>query len=73
MDCHTERFESGWIGASLELSTKEIEKLIEHLEYLKNSPESHFHLTSNYEGSPGVGDIEFSHTPECQKNNMQIG
>jgi hypothetical protein len=73
MDCNIEKFESGWIGASLELSTKEIEKLIERLEYLKNNPESHFHLHSDYEGAPGIGDIEFSHTPDCRKNNMQIG
>jgi len=73
MDCSIEKFESGWTGASLELSKKEIEKLIERLEHLKNNPESHFHLFSDYEGEPEIGDIEFSHTPSCRKNNLKIG
>ncbi len=54
-------FESGASGLSLELSTSEIDSLIEALLVLKRDPEWHFHYRSSFE-EPGIGDIEISNS-----------
>jgi hypothetical protein len=39
---------------------------------IKADPEQHFHLSSDFEGNGGVGDIEIYMRDEMQKNNMAL-
>lgn len=72
MNVEFEDFGTGWIQMFLSLKEEDIDSFIEMLTVLKDRPESHFHITSDYEGESGVGDIEISCQGEDQKDNMQI-
>ncbi|MGO4223650.1 hypothetical protein AB4Y64_17585 [Lysobacter sp. TAF61] len=53
-----ENWNNGWYGVSLGLSVAEIDRLIVLLTNLRGDPEQHFHITSDYSGAGGLGDIE---------------
>jgi len=53
-----ETFESGWHSLTWGMSTSEAKHLIANLRILIDHPAGHFHLSSDWEGAPGVGDIE---------------
>ncbi len=40
------------------MAPAEIDRLISLLQQLKSDTEQHFHISSDYKGSGGVGDIE---------------
>lgn len=65
-----ENFGTGWIGLTLGLSQKDIDELIQHLQHLRES-QGHFHLSSDFIGSEGVGDIEV-YFDEDHEENMSI-
>jgi hypothetical protein len=52
-----EDWKNGWHGIELGLSAAEIDQLIGNLEMLKQDTEQHFHISSDYKGDGGVGDI----------------
>jgi hypothetical protein len=63
---------NGWSGLSIGITKEEVGRLIELLQMIKNDPEQHFHISSDYRGSGGMGDIEISiKTPE-QIHNMSL-
>jgi len=66
-----EDFKTGWYGISISLRKNEIDVLIENLEQLKRDEDQHFHISSDYKGEGGVGDIEFSIHKEGA-DNMQF-
>ena len=72
MIAEIEQWKDNWQGISLGLSTDEIEKLISLLNKLKDDNEQHFHLSSNWEGEPGIGDIEIYVKDNKQKDNMSF-
>lgn len=53
-----ENWNNGWYGIGLGLSVAEIDRMIELLTKLRDDPEQHFHISSDYSGSGGIGDIE---------------
>lgn len=53
-----ENWNNGWYGISLGLSPGEIDRLIELLRMLRVDPTQHFHISSDYKGTGGIGDIE---------------
>lgn len=55
-----ENFNTGWYGINISIRKNEIDVLIKQLKKLKDSEEQHFHISSDYEGEFGVGDIEFN-------------
>jgi hypothetical protein len=64
MNIMVDRFPSGWIGLSIEMSVDEIDELVDRLNSLKEGRNTHFHIRSNeMDGEPGVADIEFSMLP----------
>jgi hypothetical protein len=67
-----EDWNNGWFGVSLGLSIAEIDRLIELLTNIRNDPEQHFHISSNYAGSGGLGDIEISVAEAGSINNMSV-
>ena len=71
MRASVESFESGWSSVSIELSTGEIDSLIEALEQLKRD-QDHFHYRSTFEGEPCVGDIEVSCSGDTEFKNLVL-
>jgi len=71
MKVEIEDFNTGWFGLVIGIKNSEIDQLINALKKMKES-NGHFHLRSDYEGSGGVGDIEFYSQDEKEKNNMEL-
>jgi len=67
-----ENWKNGWYGIGIGLEPDEIDSLIELLQMIKNDPEQHFHLSSEFEGEGGVGDIEIYVKEEKTENNMKL-
>ena len=67
-----ENWNNGWYGVSLGLSIAEIDRLIELLTNIRNDPEQHFHISSDYVGSGGLGDIEVSIAEASSISNMSV-
>jgi hypothetical protein len=68
-----ENWKNGWYGVSLGLSISEIDRLIVLLTNLRNEPEQHFHISSDYAASEGLGDIELYVAEPSSLNNMHVG
>jgi len=64
-------FKTGWYGLNISLRSDEIDVIIEHLINLKKDNSQHFHISSDYEGDGGVGDIEIN-VKENGQDNMSI-
>ncbi len=63
---------TGWYGIAIGIGPDEIDLLIERLIFIKNKRDQHFHISSDYEGEGGIGDVEIYLMEENQKNNMFI-
>ncbi|MCP4675705.1 MAG: hypothetical protein GY854_09410 [Deltaproteobacteria bacterium] len=72
MHTRIEDWKNSWFGIQLGLSASEIEKLIANLKELLQDHDQHFHLTSTYEGSGGVGDIEIYLKDDTELDNMKV-
>ncbi len=66
-----EDFKTGWYGINISIRKNEIDILIDQLNQLKKDKQQHFHISSDYEGESGVGDIEFN-IQENGTDNMSI-
>jgi hypothetical protein len=66
-------YKTGWYGISISLGLDEIDTLIELLNGLKEDNEQHFHLSSDFSGEGGVGDIEINVKGETHDNMSFIG
>ena len=53
-------WKNGWFGLELILQPEEVDQLIAKLNMLKEDPNQHFHLSSDYKAASGLGDIEIS-------------
>jgi len=67
-----EDWKNDYFGIELGLSSNEIDELIELLKMIKADPEQHFHISSDYKGKGGVGDIVISQKYEGQEDNIFI-
>ena len=73
MHIAVEDWKNGWIGLRLAIDPTEIDRLIALLLAIKRDPDQHFHLSSDYKDSGGVGDIEVSARDPDQPHNLFIG
>ena len=71
MQTDLEDFKTGWYGLTLGINSHEIDELILALKNLKKG-KGHFHLSSNYEGKGGIGDIELYYMTERKESNMVL-
>ena len=67
-----EDWKNGWSGIRIGIDLNEIDRLIESLNSIKNDPDQHFHISSDYKGTGGVGDIEISLRNPKQPHNMTL-
>ncbi len=63
---------NGWYGVSLGVSQAEIDRLIALLTALRNNPDQHFHISSDYVDSGGIGDIEMYVNDADAVNNLRV-
>lgn len=73
MHAAVEDWKNGWIGLQLAVEPAEIDKLIELLLALKQDPDQHFHISSDYKATGGLGDIEVFARHPSQPHNLFIG
>jgi hypothetical protein len=73
MRTEIEDWKNGWFGIRLSIKAEEIDGLIAKLNELKREPDQHFHLSSTYKESGGVGDIEVSVQSDAEPSNMESG
>ena len=67
-----EDWHNGWWEVELGLAADEIQTLIDLLEEIKKDPEQHFHATSDYVGSGGIGRVTFSVRDPGQSDNAHL-
>ncbi|KQZ57853.1 hypothetical protein ASD53_09635 [Lysobacter sp. Root559] len=72
MHAEIESWNNGWHGISLGLTVAEIDRLIALLTKLKSGPDQHFHMSSDYSGSGGIGDIEVYVASAEELSNLQL-
>jgi len=72
MHAELEDWNNGWHGLRLSLRPSDISRLIELLRNLQEDPEQHFHISSDYAGESGLGDIEISVAGESEQDNMRL-
>ena len=72
MNAKLDDWENGWFGIELGLDLNEIDSLIALLQMIKNDPEQHFHISSEYKGEGGIGDIEVYVKEEKAENNLNL-
>lgn len=71
MHSELEDWKNGWYGVQLGLLAEEIDAFIERLRMLKAEPDQHFHLSSTYKGSGGLGDITIYVQDRSEPSNME--
>ena len=72
MRAEIENWNNGWFGVSLGLSSKEIDRLIALLTKIRNDPDQHFHISSDYAAAGGLGDIEIYVQSSDEPSNMRL-
>ncbi|MBI5747839.1 MAG: hypothetical protein HZA00_01850 [Nitrospinae bacterium] len=72
MHIELEKFKTGWYEIFIGIQEDEIDTLIENLRLLKTNKDQHFHISSDYEGEGGIGEIEFYVQEEDEESNMKI-
>ena len=65
-------WKNGWSGISIGIDPDEIDHFIAFLKMIKEDPDQHFHISSDYKDTGGVGDIEISIRSENERHNMSL-
>ena len=64
-------WKNGWFGVELGIAKNEIDVIIERLKMLKEEPDQHFHVSSDYKAQGGLGDITIYVQAPDEHNNME--
>ena len=73
MRVDVEDWKNGWMGVDIGLSRAEIDALIARLQMLKAEPDQHFHISTDYKGAAGIGEITLYVKETDQVDNMWVG
>jgi len=68
-----EDWNNGWTEVEVSLSTQDIDRLIALLQMIKADPDQHFHATSNFVGTDGIGQITFQIQQPNEEDNCSLG
>jgi len=67
-------WKNGWFGVELGLKKEDIPRVISLLQMLQEDSDQHFHLTSDYKGSGGLGDVMvYVQSPDEISNMESLG
>jgi hypothetical protein len=72
MHVKIEDWKNGWSGINVGIDPDEIDQFIVLLKMIKEDPDQHFHIFSDYKGTGGIGDIEVFIRSENEKHNMNL-
>jgi len=64
-------WKNGWFGVEIGVNRSDIDALIAKLTMLREEPDQHFHLSSDYKGTGGLGDLTFYVQSEREPDNME--
>jgi hypothetical protein len=67
-----EDWKNEWYGIRLGLAVPEIDRLIALLTELRDDPEQHFHISSDYSAGGGLGDIEIYVAEADVPHNLKL-
>ena len=70
MNASLKDWKNGWHGLELGLAPVEIERLIVLLRSLQENQDQHFHISSDYKASSGLGDIEVYIKQSSEPDNL---
>ena len=73
MHAKLDDWKNGWMGLELGISRDEIDELIRLLRMIREDPDQHFHITSDYEADGGLGDITLYLKEPGEEDNLRLG
>jgi hypothetical protein len=73
MRASLEDWSNGWVEIEMGLSSSDIDRLIGLLQLIKADPDQHFHATSDFVGTGGVGKVTFYIQQPDEADNLSIG
>ena len=73
MHAQLDDWKNGWAGVQLGIHPSEIDALIKSLLMIRDDPRQHLHLSSDYQGSGGLGDLEIYALPDDSPHNLFLG
>lgn len=73
MRASLEDWNNGWTEVEVSLSAADIDRLISLLQMIKAAPDQHFHATSNFVGTGGIGQITFQIQQPDETDNLSLG
>jgi hypothetical protein len=73
MRASIEDWNNGWLEMELALSARDIDRLIRLLQLIKADPEQHFHASSDFIGTGGIGQITFCIQQPAEQDNLNLG
>jgi hypothetical protein len=65
-------WKNSWLGIDIDLDPEEIDPLIELLKMIRDDHEQHFHISSDYKGTGGIGQITLAIKTGQQRDNMSL-
>ncbi len=72
MHVQIEDWKNGWSGISMGIDPDEVDRFIDLLKLIKEDSDQHFHISSDYKGVGGVGDIEIFIRSKSEEHNMTL-
>lgn len=73
MRASLEDWNNGWTEVEVSLSASDIDRLTALLQMIKADPDQHFHATSDFAGTGGVGQITFQIQQPHESDNLSLG
>lgn len=73
MRASLEDWNNGWTEVEVSLSASDIDRLIALLQMIKADPDQHFHATSDFVGTGGIGQITFQIQQPDEADNLSLG
>jgi len=73
MRASLEDWNNGWAEVEVSLSAADIDRLIALLQMIKADSDQHFHATSNFVGTGGIGRITFQIQQPDETDNLSLG
>jgi hypothetical protein len=72
MRASLEDWNNGWTEVEVGLSASDIDSLVSLLQMIKAKPDQHFHATSNFVGTGGIGQITFQIQQPNESGNLSL-
>lgn len=73
MRASLEDWKNGWVEIEMGLSSSDIDHLIGLLQMIRADPDQHFHATSDFVGTGGIGKVTFYIQQPGEADNLSIG